>query len=204
MRNTHFQSPVTSDATPRRRKTQGKAHQDSHQLSIQDLVIRPETPADYSEIAQVNNLAFGQENEAQLIDRIRRGDRYIPELSLVATISNKIVGHILFSKIDLIGQEKQSILGLAPMAVLPEFQNQGIGSQLVREGLAIADRLQMPCVIVLGHSWFYPRFGFEPAEPYGIQPPFPLPPEVFMVKCLSTCQQKYTGKIVYPPEFDVV
>ncbi|MBP0017079.1 MAG: carbon-phosphorus lyase complex subunit PhnI [Cyanobacteria bacterium SBLK] len=181
-----------------------KMRNTSRQLLIQDMIIRPEKTADYLEITEVNRLAFGQENEAQLVNRIRQGDRYIPELSLVAEVAGKIVGHILFSKIDLVGEKKQSVLGLAPMAVLPEFQNQGIGSQLVREGLAIADRMNIPCVIVLGHSWFYPRFGFEPAEPYGIEPPFPLPPEVFMVKYLSHCQQKYTGKIIYPPEFDEV
>ncbi|MGK7928832.1 MAG: GNAT family N-acetyltransferase [Spirulina sp.] len=167
-------------------------------------MIRPEVPADYPDIAKVHCLAFGQENEAKLVDRIRQGDRYIPELSLVAEVAGKIVGHILFSKIELVGKETKYVFALAPMAVLPEWQNQGIGSQLVREGLAIADRLKIPCIIVLGHRWFSPRFGFEPAEDRGIQPPFPVPKDVFMVKLLSHGDGEYAGKIFYPPEFDDV
>lgn len=86
-------------------------------------------------IADANTLAFGQENEAKLVEEIRRFDHYIPELSLVAELENVVVCHILFSYIDLVGEEKLQILGLAPLAIQPQFQRQGIGSTLIKVGL---------------------------------------------------------------------
>jgi putative acetyltransferase len=97
--------------------------------------IRGESLPDYAAIAEVNILAFGQENEAKLISEIRCSQGYIPELSLIAEVDNIIVGHILFSYIDLIGEESLEVLGLAPLAVVPQFQRQGIGSALVKAGL---------------------------------------------------------------------
>ncbi|MBD2495978.1 GNAT family N-acetyltransferase [Nostoc sp. FACHB-280] len=166
--------------------------------------IRCETLADYSAIAEVNNLAFGQANEANLIDKIRRSDRYIPELSLVAEIDNLIVGHILFSYIDLVNTETLQVIGLAPLAVHPQFQKQGIGSALAEVGLKIANDKGEVLVIVLGHPHFYNRFGFQPSVIYQIESPFPVPDDVFMVKPLQNYQPKYTGKVVYPPTFDGV
>ncbi|MBU7584563.1 MAG: N-acetyltransferase [Nostoc sp. TH1S01] len=166
--------------------------------------IRRETLADYPAIAEVNRLAFGQENEANLIDKIRHSDRYIPELSLVAEIDNLIVGQILFSYIDLVNTETLQVIGLAPLAVHPQFQRQGIGSALVKAGLKIADVRGQILVIVLGHPHFYNRFGFQPSVIYQIESPFPVPDDVFMVKPLQNYQQKYTGKVVYPPAFNEV
>ncbi|MCC5640563.1 N-acetyltransferase [Nostoc sp. CHAB 5844] len=166
--------------------------------------IRCETLSDYPAIAEVNRLAFEQENEAKLIDKIRCSERYIPELSLVAEIGNVVVGHILFSYIDLVNEEKLQVIGLAPLAVRPQFQRQGIGSALVQAGLKIADDKGEVLVIVLGHPHFYTRFGFQPSIVYGIESPFPVPEDVFMVKPLQNYQQKYTGKVVYPPAFDEV
>ncbi|MBE9209541.1 N-acetyltransferase [Nostoc sp. LEGE 06077] len=168
------------------------------------LNIRRETFADYPAITEVNRLAFGQENEANLIDKIRHSDRYIPKLSLVAEIENFVVGHILFSYIDLVNTEKLQVIGLAPLAVHPQFQKQGIGSALVEAGLKIADDKGEALVIVLGHPHFYSRFGFQPSVVYQIESPFPVPEDVFMVKPLQNYQQKYIGKVVYPPAFDEV
>jgi putative acetyltransferase len=163
--------------------------------------IRCESLADYAAIAEVNILAFGQENEAKLVEEIRCSQGYIPELSLVAEIDGAIVGHILFSYIDLIGEESLQVLGLAPMAVLPQFQRQGIGSALVKAGLEKADAIKEALVIVLGHPHFYQRFGFQPSVNYKITSPFPVPEDVFMVKPLQKYQKKYQGKVVYPPAF---
>lgn len=164
--------------------------------------IRPETVADVAGIAEVNQLAFARPNEAYLVEQIRQSDRFIPSLSLVAEVDGKVVGHILFSYVDLVGEQQLRVLALAPMAVHPTVQRQGIGSQLVEAGLAIADTMQEPLIIVLGHPAFYTRFGFKPSIQYGIKPPFPVPEEAFMSKPLK--QTIYRGIVTYPPAFDGV
>ncbi|MCP2731998.1 GNAT family N-acetyltransferase [Limnofasciculus baicalensis] len=149
------------------------------------IKIRRETPLDYAIVAEIYQLAFGQDNEGNLVDSIRQSDRYIPELSLVAELDGTVVGHILFSYIDLVGAENWQVLGLAPIAVTPQFQNQGIGSALVQAGLAAAETMGESLVIVLGHTRFYSRFGFEPSVRYGIESPWAVPEEVFMVKLVN-------------------
>ncbi|QMS87976.1 N-acetyltransferase [Nostoc edaphicum CCNP1411] len=166
--------------------------------------IRCETLTDYPAIAEVNTLAFGQENEAKLVEKIRRSHRYIPELSLVAEIENVVVGHILFSYIDLVDEQTLQVLGLAPLAIHPQFQRQGIGSALIKAGLEIAEANKEAVVIVLGHPQFYTRFGFKTSVVYGIESPFPIPKEFFMVKPLQSYQESYKGKVVYPSTFDGV
>ncbi|MBW4641505.1 MAG: N-acetyltransferase [Goleter apudmare HA4340-LM2] len=164
--------------------------------------IRSEIVADYPAIAEVNTLAFGQRNEAEFVDKIRNSDRYIPELSLVAEAEGVVVGHILFSYINLVGEETLQVLGLAPMAVHPQFQRQRIGSALVKTGLEIAEKKGELIVIVLGHPEFYHRFGFETSIAYEIESPFPVTAEFFMVKPLGNYQKQYKGKVIYPPLFD--
>ncbi|HBW29442.1 MULTISPECIES: GNAT family N-acetyltransferase [Nostocaceae] len=166
--------------------------------------IRCETDADYLAISEVNNLSFGQENETQLIDEIRISEFYIPELSLIYEINHIVVWHILFSYIELVGEENLQVLGLAPMAVHPEFQRKGIGSALVKTGLEKADARGESLVIVLGYPQFYSRFGFIPSVNCKIESPFPVPDDVFMVKTLQSYQEKYQGKVIYPPAFSKV
>jgi putative acetyltransferase len=169
-----------------------------------NLKIRPEMPFDALAIAQVHTLAFGQDNEAKLVDRIRDSDRYIRELSLVAQINDIVVGHILFSQVDLVGKNSSKVLAIAPLAVLPQWQNQGIGSALVSESLKIAEGRSEAFVIVLGHPQFYPKFGFQPAIRYGITCGFSVPEEVFMAKPLPTRSEIDQGTIVYPKTFEGV
>lgn len=116
-------------------------------------------------------------------------------------MNDVIIGHILFSYIDLVNDVTYKVLGLAPLAVRSQFQKQGIGSALVREGLTRANVMEESIVIVLGHPQFYNRFGFEPSICYGIEPPFPVSEDFFMVKQLKHYQPKYKGKVVYPPAF---
>jgi putative acetyltransferase len=166
--------------------------------------IRCESSADYAAIAEVNILAFGQENEARMIEEIRCSQGYIPELSLVAEVDGTIVGHILFSYIDLIDQESLKVLALAPLAVIPQFQRRGIGSALVQARLEKANAIKEALVIVLGYPHFYTRFGFQPSVNYKITSHFQVPEDVFMVKPLPSYQEKYQGKVIYPPTFLVV
>ncbi len=165
------------------------------------MQIRSEQPSDYQAISEVILQAFSKDNEVRLVQEIRNSDRYIPNLSLVAKVDGIIVGHILFSYIDLVDNLTYKVLGLAPLAVRSQFQKQGIGSALVREGLTRADAMGESIAIVLGHPQFYNRFGCKPSIQYGIESPFSVPEEFFMVKTLNSYQNSQRGKVVYPPAF---
>lgn len=170
--------------------------------------IRPECPSDYQGIREVNILAFNnQENEAKLVELIRKSENFIPELSLVAeTEEHEIIGHILISTITLVSdQGKISTLGLAPMAVKPGYQHKGIGSGLVSKGLEACRESGYKHIFVLGHPNFYPRFGFTTSKTYGINPPFHVPDEVFMaLELKSGSLSSMQGRIEYPPAFNSV
>jgi putative acetyltransferase len=168
------------------------------------ITVRPETPGDYAAVYEVNRLAFGKDNEARLVDTIRSSPEHIPELSLVAEMDGRVVGHILFSLIHIRAFIRLvPALALAPLAVHPDFQKQGIGSALVRHGLDACRNLGHKIVIVLGHPGFYPRFGFVPAIPRDILPPFDAPVEAFMVCELvpDACKHLH-GVVRYPAVFN--
>lgn len=170
------------------------------------LVIRPEQPDDYAAIAEVNRLAFGQDDEARLVAALRRSEDFIPELSLVAARGDRLVGYILFTRIVIRGEEADvESLALAPLAVRPECQKRGVGSALVQHGLEACRRAGHGSVVVLGHAEYYPRFGFVPAAPKGIRAPFPVPEEAFMVvELVPGALAGLTGTVVYPPAFSGV
>ncbi|MCQ1534487.1 N-acetyltransferase [Methanosarcina sp. KYL-1] len=171
------------------------------------LTIRPETPTDYPGISEVNDLAFGQPAEGKLVEKLRKNPKFVPRLSLVAETEGKIVGHILFFPIIIKsanGKEKETI-SLAPVSVLPEFQKQGIGGELIKEGLKACRELGYDSVIVLGHPEYYPRFGFEPTVKWGIKDPFGAPEEAFMALELKEGALEGAGGVVeYPEEFNDV
>ncbi|MCK5566487.1 MAG: N-acetyltransferase [Actinomycetia bacterium] len=167
-----------------------------------NILIRKEEEKDYKNIYEVNRLAFEQENESKLIEKIRVGSNFIPDLSLVADINNRIVGHILFSKIKIIGNSIFETLALAPMAVLPELQKRGIGSNLINRGMEKAKELGFDSIIVLGHKDYYPRFGFKRASKWNIKCCFEVPDEVFMaVELINGALKGKEGTIEYPDEF---
>jgi putative acetyltransferase len=146
------------------------------------VTIRAETPRDRDAIRTVHRAAFGQEVEGRLVDRLRETGAWVPELSLVATQDGRVVGHILFSRVTIRrGLDRVPALALAPMAVVPECQRQGIGSALVRAAVAEARRLGHRLVVVVGHPDYYPRFGFVPAARRGIRAPFGAPDDAVML-----------------------
>jgi putative acetyltransferase len=167
------------------------------------MIIRPEKKKDYTAIHKVNELAFGRRVEADLIDDLRKTDSFIPELSLVAIQNQEVIGHILFSPINITSKKRvTSALALAPMAVHPEFQNKGVGTKLAVRGLEDCRRLGHRIVVVIGHPGYYPRFGFLPARDRGLQVPFPVPDEAFMVlELVPEALKSARGEIIYPPPF---
>ena len=169
------------------------------------LVIRKEHAGDQEKIYFVNDQAFERSDEAELVDTLRRQNKLL--ISLVAEIDKKIVGHIAFSKVFIqsSGRLPQGA-GLAPMAVLKEYQNRRIGSALVNEGLKQCDDLGIDYVIVLGHPKYYPRFGFQKASTFGIRCQFEVPDDVFMVLELhkGILNSIVDHVIQYDPEFDRV
>ncbi|NOU60073.1 GNAT family N-acetyltransferase [Marinifilum caeruleilacunae] len=168
--------------------------------------IRPENKNDYPIISMINDMAFGQENEGLLIEKLRKNKSFIKELSLVACLGNEIVGHILFFPVNIKSKEKTfKTLALAPMSVIPELQGLGIGSQLVQKGLAKAKKLGHESVIVLGHEGFYPKFGFKTAGSYQISAPFDVPENSFMaLELVKDSLSTVEGTIEYPKEFNEV
>jgi putative acetyltransferase len=165
------------------------------------MKIRMENEFDYPGIREVNLSAFPGNDEALLVEKLRKSAEI---LSLVAIKGNKIVGHVLLSPATIEnGDESFIVLVLAPVAVLPEFQNQGIGTKLIKCGLEEARKRGYSIVTVLGHPKYYPRFGFKPAKKYGIGSPFKVPEESFMVlELVPGTLNQVRGVIKYSEAFD--
>jgi putative acetyltransferase len=123
----------------------------------------------------------------------------VPELCLVAVAKGSIGGHIFFSRARL--ESGPEVLALAPMAVLPEYQRQGVGGALLAEALTRAEETEFPLVVVVGHAAYYPGFGFEPADPIGIEAPFDVPSEAWMAYRLPAYSPELRGTALYPEAF---
>jgi putative acetyltransferase len=167
------------------------------------MLIRSEEPKDYSAVHAVNESAFETPAEANLVDVLRR--EAFPIISLVSEDREAIVGHVMFSPVSLTGHPDIKIMGLGPVAVSPEHQHKGVGSALVTAGLEKCKALGFGAAIVLGHSTYYPRFGFIPSIRYGIRCEYDVPEDVFMVIELQPgFLQGATGIIKYHPAFNCV
>jgi putative acetyltransferase len=166
--------------------------------------IRQETPSDYDAVRRVNMISFGRKNEAELVDRLRKTDSFIPELSLVALEGERIIGHLLITKVHVTSNERSiTLLALSPMCVIPEYQNKGVGTRMVEAAIRICRGLNYPAIVVLGHPPFYSRLGFVESGLYGIKSPFDAPPEAYMVYILvEELSGHVAGVVTYPDEFN--
>ncbi|MCF6283559.1 MAG: N-acetyltransferase [Candidatus Polarisedimenticolaceae bacterium] len=167
------------------------------------MEIRPETDKDYVAIKALNDLAFRGEAEGSIVDKIRSSCEEV--ISLVAVEEGEVIGHILFTPVATMSGEDQVFgMGLAPMAVLPDYQNRGVGSLLVKEGVRILNEIGCPFVVVLGHPNFYPRFGFEKASSYALRAEWDgVPDEAFMVLFLKEPQElNVSGVVKFRAEFN--
>lgn len=167
------------------------------------ITIRLEKPEDIPSVRIINERAFRQPAEADIVDKLRQN---CPEaLSLVAEDEGYILGHILFTPVTVETDEKSiQGMGLGPMAVLPERQREGIGSIMVEYGLKILQDRSCPFVIVLGHAEYYPRFGFKIASKYGLTSQWDgVPDEAFMVLIFDEIAlEGVSGIARYRKEFD--
>ena len=162
--------------------------------------IQEERDDDLPGIRELNKRAFGQEQEANIVDALRSNGGSL--LSLVAIASDVMVGHIMYSPLS-VGEIAGAALG--PMAVLPEYQRLGIGSQLVEAGNQTLKDNGCPFVIVVGHPNYYPRFGVTPASAHGITCEWEVPDNVFMLLVLDKMKMRgVSGLAKYRHEFSSV
>jgi putative acetyltransferase len=172
---------------------------------VKQLIIRTESQNDHKEVFKLNYEAFGKrDNEFKLVERIRSSEEFIPELSIVAELNNQIIGHILLSKAKVVNQKKaQDVIVLAPIAVRPDFQKQGAGSQLIFEGIRRTKDLGYGIILLIGHPTYYPKIGFKPARTFGIElNQFRVSDDVFMVlEVVEGELRKMNGELQYPRAF---
>ena len=154
----------------------------------ESLHIREAAGNDLNDVLYVERLAFGHDKEAELVRELLNDASAEPLLSLLAFEDGQAVGHILFTSAMLTNtQDAVTIALLAPLAIVPEMQKQGIGGKLIREGLRRLTKSGVDLVFVLGHPEYYPRFGFNPAGDLGLEAPYPIPYEyadAWMVQAL--------------------
>jgi putative acetyltransferase len=163
--------------------------------------IREERPDDVAAVRDLNRRAFGQDQESNIVDALRANGAAL--LSLVATVNDRVVGHIMYSPLSIGGNVKGAALG--PMGVLPEYQRQGIGGKLIEAGNRKLKDAGCPFIIVVGHADYYARFGFRPAREHGIKCQWDVPDDVFMLLILDQAEMEgVSGLAKYRDEFSSV
>lgn len=167
------------------------------------VTIRREEPDDAGAVREVNVAAFPTPAEADLVDALRADG--VELVGFVAEEAGSVVGHLLFSPVRLEATAGTVTgMGLAPMAVSPSHQRQGIGTRLVHVGLSHLQKHGCPFVVVLGHPAYYPRFGFERASLHGVRSQWPgVPDDVFFVRWLQPPPGDTAGVAFYGPRFSI-
>jgi len=173
-----------------------------------ETTIRQEIANDFESVFKLVEEAFktlqiSDHTEQFLVDRLRKSEAFIPELSLVAVDGEKVVGYILLTKVNICNNDKKfEALTLAPVAVLPAYQNLGIGGKLIKQVHAAALKLGFGAVILVGHPDYYPRFGYKKASDFGIRQPFDAPDECCMaIELYEGSLSGITGIVEYSKAF---
>jgi len=173
-----------------------------------ELTVREENPEDFKAVFNLIEKAFENEQmsdhkEQFLVERLRKSNAFVSELSMVAETENKIVGHILLTKLKIKNEQNEfDSLALAPVSVLPEYQRNGIGGTLIKEAHKKAKELGFHSVILLGHEKYYPKFGYKQADQFGIELPFEVPKENCMaIELIENGLKNVSGIVEYPKEF---
>lgn len=169
------------------------------------MIIRQENVNDYKEVYKLITEAFetaehADGNEQDLVVALRKGNAFIPELSLVAEENEQIVGHIMFTKM-MVGNDE--VIALAPLSVKPSFQRQGIGKALIAEGHRIAKELGYSYAVVLGSQTYYLKSGYSLAKDFGIKIPNGITEENYMAIKLQNDAKPISGAVTYANEFGI-
>ena len=162
--------------------------------------IRFETADDRPAILAVVEAAFGRSEEPRLVEAVWASNRVA--FGVVAEDDGRVIGHVRLSYVDVL-PSNSLVLQVAPRAVAPERQAQGIGSALMQAALEEAEQRSERVVLIEGNPAYYRRFGFGPAAELGFQAPEGTPPQYFMAKWLGTPEPDLQGAVVYPPAFRV-
>lgn len=172
------------------------------------VVIEPERPADAAAVRDVVTRAFAEQAVvADLVELIRASPQYVPELALVARVGPAVAGFVMLSHAEVVAADgRHDVLTLSPLAVAPEFQQRGIGSDLVRAGLAAAGATGAGLVTLEGSPDYYGRLGFTYAPASGVTIDLPTwaPAEAAQVYRLDAYNSAVHGRLAYPPAFDIV
>lgn len=159
------------------------------------MEIRQTTDTDINDILYVERVAFNKDKEAELTKSMIFDPTATPRLSLLAYIEGQPAGHILFTAVHLTSNPSVKAQILAPLAVVPKYQKQGVGAALIKEGLTILKKSGVDLVFVLGHPTYYPRSGFVPAGKYGFEAFYPIPEEVANAWMVQPLRLKILGSV---------
>jgi len=177
-------------------------------LQMSKMTIRQEKPKDFNAVFKLVEKAFKTEElsdhkEQFLVERLRKSNAFIPELSIIAEIDHEIVGHILLTKLKIKNTQNEfDSLALAPVSVLPKYQGKGIGTKLIEHAHKRAKELGHTSIVLLGHAKYYPKFGYVQVDKFGIELPFDVPKENCMaIELTKNGLKGVNGTVVYPKEF---
>jgi predicted N-acetyltransferase YhbS len=172
------------------------------------LLIRQERPDDYSQVFRLVERAFFEQaysdhQEHYLVNRLRESSNFVPQLSLVAEVDGNVAGYVLLTSIEITGLSGQyTSLAMAPLAVHPDFQKRGIGSELIMQAHNKARELGYSSVVVIGHEEYYPKFGYQLAHTFGLTFPFKAPEiNCFAIELVKDGLAGVQGEVVYAAAF---